>query len=34
MLQLAENDQQALLDPEILMATANQTFGIFFKHFA
>jgi hypothetical protein len=34
MLQLANNDQQALLDPQTLMDTANQTFGIFFKHFA
>ncbi|KAH0367722.1 hypothetical protein KCU65_g4437, partial [Aureobasidium melanogenum] len=34
MLQLAKNDQQALLDPKTLMDTANQTFATFFKHFA
>jgi hypothetical protein len=34
MLHLANNDQQVLLDPQTLMDTANQTFGIFFKHFA
>jgi hypothetical protein len=34
MLQLANNNKQALLDPQTLMDTANQTFGIFFKHFA
>jgi len=34
MLHLANNDQHALLGAETLMETANQTFGIFFKHFA
>jgi hypothetical protein len=34
MLQRADNDQQTLLDPYTLIDTANQTFGIFFKHFA
>lgn len=34
MLQLVNNNQQALLDPQTLMDTANYTFGIFFKHFA
>lgn len=33
MLHLANNDQQALLDPKTLIITANQTFGIIFKHF-
>ena len=33
MLALVNNSKQALLDPEIFMNIANQTFGIFFKHF-
>lgn len=34
MSQLVDGDQQALLNPQTLMDTANQTFSIFFKHFA
>ncbi|CAD0087627.1 unnamed protein product [Aureobasidium vineae] len=31
---LANNDQEALLDPKTLMEKADRTFAIFFKHFA
>ncbi|KAI5274808.1 hypothetical protein E4T47_02330 [Aureobasidium subglaciale] len=34
MLALANNSKEALLDPKTLIELANQTFGIFFKHFA
>lgn len=34
MLALANNSKQALLDADKFMDIANQTFGIFFKHFA
>jgi hypothetical protein len=34
MLALANNSKHALLDTEKFMDIANQTFGIFFKHFA
>jgi hypothetical protein len=33
MLALANNSKHALLDAETFMESANQTFGIFFKHF-
>ncbi|KAI5235982.1 hypothetical protein E4T42_09575 [Aureobasidium subglaciale] len=34
MLALANNSKEALLDPKTLIELANQTFGMFFKHFA
>jgi hypothetical protein len=34
MLQLADNDPLALLDPQTLIDAAAQTFSVFFKHFA
>ncbi|KAI4716309.1 hypothetical protein E4T48_07491, partial [Aureobasidium sp. EXF-10727] len=34
MLAMANNSKEALLDPATLVDYANQTFGIFFKHFA
>lgn len=33
MLSLANDSKEALLDPETYMQLANQTFGVFFKHF-
>lgn len=33
MLALANNSKEALLNPDTVIALANQTFGVFFKHF-